>query len=206
MGQVQVQNAAQNSTHPAQGSHIHINTNVSQTSWSSIHYYEFNERLGEAFNALRENDRIAIDGFTAPLSRDLGGGRFSLGLFSNINRKPDAEHARRLIGNGILLERQVEDGTACSYVVHNASDYPVFVQSAACSLKNQWHKATVVKVPADHKLQIFNERYFTDFMLMQKQRGYNEAANCIKLCTIRISFVKGWGERYRRQVSVENMH
>ena len=76
----------------------------------------------------------------------------------------------------------------------------VFVQSAACSLRNQWHVATVVKVPAEHNLEVFNAKFFADYMHMQRLRGYNETLNLQKLCTIRISFVKGWGERYRRQV------
>jgi hypothetical protein len=34
----------------ASSNRSHINLNAAQTSWSSIHYYEFNERLGNAFN------------------------------------------------------------------------------------------------------------------------------------------------------------
>ena len=37
-------------------------------------------------------------------------------------------------------------------------------------------------------------------MNMQSRIGYQETINCTKLCTIRIAFVKGWGEKYKRQV------
>ena len=67
-------------------------------------------------------------------------------------------------------------------------------------MKNTWHPATVVKIPAHHNLEIFDEHFFECYMRSKKELGYNDTANCIKLCTIRISFIKGWGERYRRQV------
>ena len=127
--------------------------------------------------------------------------RFSLGLIPNINRRDTAEYARRYLGNGITLELQREgDGSGYTYSIMNESECSVFVQSAACSLKNQWHMATVVKVPTRQALEIFSESYFRNYMTLQRQRGYQEALSCTRLCTIRISFVKGWGERYRRQV------
>ena len=74
------------------------------------------------------------------------------------------------------------------------------MQSAACSIKNQWHPATVVKVPPTHDLEIFNSHFFDNYMTMQSRIGHLETVNCTKLCTIRVAFVKGWGEKYRRQV------
>ena len=58
------------------------------SSWCSIHYYEFSQRVGEAFNVSQESDRITIDGFTFPFI-DNTFPRFSLGILPNIRRIPE---------------------------------------------------------------------------------------------------------------------
>ena len=58
---------------------------------------------------MRDLDKVTVDGYTAPHSSESG--RFSLGQIPYINRKPDAESARRHIGNGISIIRNPNDNS-----------------------------------------------------------------------------------------------
>lgn len=63
--------------------------------WSSIVYYELNNRVGEPFHACHPS--IVVDGFTDPSNNS---DRFCLGLLSNVNRNSTIENTRRHIGKG----------------------------------------------------------------------------------------------------------
>ena len=63
--------------------------------WSTIVYYELNNRVGETFNA--HVTSVVVDGFTDP---NTSPNRFSLGLLSNVNRNSTIENTRRHIGKG----------------------------------------------------------------------------------------------------------
>ena len=63
--------------------------------WSTIVYYELNNRVGETFNA--QVTSVVVDGFTDP---NTSPNRFSLGLLSNVNRNSTIENTRRHIGKG----------------------------------------------------------------------------------------------------------
>ena len=64
--------------------------------WSTIVYYELNNRVGETFNA--HVTSVVVDGFTDP---NTSPNRFSLGLLSNVNRNSTIENTRRHIGKGL---------------------------------------------------------------------------------------------------------
>ena len=70
--------------------------------WSTIVYYELNNRVGETFNA--HVTSVVVDGFTDP---NTSPNRFSLGLLSNVNRNSTIENTRRHIGKG--LQSNVHD-------------------------------------------------------------------------------------------------
>ena len=64
-----------------------------------------------------------MDGFTKPASQN--DNRFCLGRFSDVNRNPSIESARRHIGNGVHLfyaESEQEVWAECR------SDCPIFVE------------------------------------------------------------------------------
>ena len=63
--------------------------------WSTIVYYDLNNRVGETFNA--HVTSVVVDGFTDP---NTSPNRFSLGLLSNVNRNSTIENTRRHIGKG----------------------------------------------------------------------------------------------------------
>jgi hypothetical protein len=159
-----------------------------QSHWCSISYYELKQRVGETFHASASVNTLTIDGYTDPSRAE----RFCLGVLSNINRTPEVELTRRYIGRGIRLE-----STGLQVFAECLSENPVFVQSPICNKQQNWHLATVCKIPPGCKLPIFDINVFYDLLNQTITKGYEEVYALTRICTIRMSFVKGWGADYR---------
>ncbi|KAL5110390.1 hypothetical protein TcWFU_005391 [Taenia crassiceps] len=171
-------------SHPA-----NVPLTPSLKNWCSVFYYELNNRVGDVFHASKP--KFTVDGFTAP---SLGTERFSLGGLSHVNRPPQVDMTRRHIGRGLnLLYISGEVFVEC------LSDAAIFVQSPSCNRLNNWHPATVVKVPPRCNLRVFDNREFADLLSQSVTRNYETVFSLTHMCFIRISFVKGWGADYRRQ-------
>jgi hypothetical protein len=160
--------------------------------WCSIAYYELNTRVGDKFEAPEGNTSIIVDGFTDPSNNH---NRFCLGLLSNVNRNSTIENTRRHIGKGVHI-----------YMVGNevfaecVSDSSIFVQSRNCNYSHGFHSTTVCKIPPQCTLKIFDCKIFSDLLSQAVYSGQIESlTELTKQCTIRMSFVKGWGAEYHRQ-------
>uniref|UniRef100_A0AC34Q353 MH2 domain-containing protein n=1 Tax=Panagrolaimus sp. JU765 TaxID=591449 RepID=A0AC34Q353_9BILA len=162
-------------------------------SWCHIHYYEFESRVGQTFCGA--SSTITIDGLCAPSTISSNTSRFSLGAIGNPNRDPVAVSARRQIGKGWQLI--LKDGNIS---LESNSDAAVFVQSPVHAKQQGDHLATVYRLPAKQSMNVFNYEFFMKTLNEAIKRNQYDGCYAMKsLCHMRMSFVKGWGERYRRQ-------
>ena len=172
--------------------------------WCHIAYYEMSQRIGGQYNASRS--QVIVDGFVNPSSAD----RFCLGNLTNIQRTPDIERVRLHIGHGVKFYH-----IRGNVYAECLSDSPIYVQSPIANRMKSWHPATVCKIPPrkfssrslamkslirslGDRFQIFDSQNFAEVLECAIQEGYAAVHNLTKICTIRMSFVKGWGVDYER--------
>lgn len=157
------------------------------TEWCTIHYYEMNCRYGDPFQG--KAPIIRIDGWTDPSN----GNRLCLGVINNVSRTQEVELARRNIGSGVELVYEMGKVS-----IKNLSDASVFIQSPHMNEMWNMDSKTVVKIPSGHEADIFDNQKFATRLAHSVEFGFESVYRLNNMCTLRLSFVKGWGRDYRR--------
>lgn len=78
------------------------------------------------------------------------------------------------------------------------SDAAIFVQSRMCNYLHNFDASNVLKLQTGQTLRLFNICDFNNLLNQAVQHGFEAAYELVKMCTTRISFVKGWGSHYQR--------
>lgn len=164
-------------------------TNDEPDYWCSIVYYELNTRVGTTYKITSQ--KVTVDGFTNPIDSS---DRICLGLLSNVNRNSTIDNTRRHIGRGVTLQL-IESNV----LLTNNSQFPIFVQSINSNYKMNLKPTTACRVPSTATMEIFNTNFFLEMLERAKLEGYYNVYDLQKMCYIRMSFAKGWGESYHRQ-------
>ena len=134
---------------------------------------------------------VVVDGYTDPC---MNADRFCLGQLSSVNRNSTIENVRQHIGRGVhLFYVGGEVFAEC------LSEGALFVQSRNCNFAHHFHPTTVCKIPPGCSLKIFNNQDFAQLLAENVNQGFEAVYALTKMCTIRMSFVKGWGAEYHRQ-------
>nr|QWX95820.1 SMAD-4B [Strongyloides stercoralis] len=195
--------------------------------WCSISYYEFNTQIGETFKVSKDITEVIIDG--GMNTSDAKRGRFCIGALSNVHRCEVAEKARLYIGKGVRLKWTPSN---CVYL-ESMSTKAVFVRSYYLDFENNLvYGSTVHKFLCGTERKLFDLKWAYAEMCEQTRsaemavlaqaravaglpQNHIISPSLIEhagtgvddlrrvCCTISISFVKGWGPGYTRNVIKE---
>lgn len=159
------------------------------TSWCSITYHEYGNRLGDKYQPT--SSVISVDGYTQPMCSD----RFCIGGLSNVNRNQFTEWVRRRIGRGVRMtyvdgEVYVESQCESAVFVSN----PLLIEEQGGKYIEQ-----VSKLNEGCSLKVFSTHQFSKLLSDSVSKGFEAVYKLTNCCIIRISFVKGWGRNYKRQ-------
>lgn len=83
--------------------------------------------------------------------------------------------------------------------IHCLSASPVFVHSSMTNHLDNHAPNTVCKLMTDQQLRVFDTNAFARILEQRVQMGFVESIALHQLCTVRVSFVKGWSGQYHRQ-------
>ncbi|KAI6224689.1 MH2 domain-containing protein [Aphelenchoides besseyi] len=159
----------------------------SASFWCQIYFYQFTHCL-ESFKG--QGSEVRIDGLCAPSDAS----RFCLGIKGSLVLNATVETARRQIGDGCRMYFDGDD-----IHLECLSDSPIFVQCPLYAFVANDHLSTVYRLAKPQTLQIFNNKEFDKMIASHKQKPYGYMFSLRNMCYLRISFVKGWGECYRRR-------
>ncbi|XP_057337733.1 dwarfin sma-3 [Microplitis mediator] len=156
--------------------------------WCTLAYWERGGRVGRLYPV--ESSTISVFD-----SLHDGDGLCLASLAENHDSVDDAKTTRSKIGLGLVLSQE-DDGVWA----YNRSSHPIFVNSPTLD-DPESRTLLVYRVPPGSCLNIF-DRSKNLPSRCSYSNGANEGANSggpVDIYSVRISFVKGWGPRYKRQ-------
>ncbi|CAB3407809.1 unnamed protein product [Caenorhabditis bovis] len=157
-------------------------------TWATVCYYEESEAVSQVYNVSTTN--FLIDGFTGSSKVT---DRLSLGYFNNVKRDNMINDIRRTIGRGYRMYN-----LGGEIFIESLADIPLFIQSASYNLKKGFRSMTVAKLLPNSTIKLFNNLQFAQQLNAAADKTFQDVYALTRLCTVRISFAKGWGAHYKR--------
>ena len=137
---------------------------------------------------------IGVDGWTCPNDSR----RFCLGIIRSFKHDLTVDIIKRQICNGIEIVSV--DGKV---VVRNLCDYSIFLRSEFTNARHHAAPGSVQKVNSGFEIDVFDQKFFGAAVDLAKKtnlpEGYEKIYSLKELCSIYVSFVKGWGCGYKRR-------
>lgn len=137
-------------------------------NWCTIHYYELDFQVGDAFKVKSNYGSVNINGGFDTTREDL----FCVGVLTNVQRTEASERARMHIGRGVQMDSQADGDIYCS----NLSEQSVFIESyyldreAGRSLYDAVHK-----IYPGSKIKVFDLKQCYKQMHQQAITTYESA-------------------------------
>lgn len=163
------------------------------SAWCHIAYWEFRHRVGQQLSVVNNWTNICqnlplCEGVSLSVLQEQSSQGVQVPIF-HCHKLSDTDKAvvnrtRAKIGRGIALSR--ESGSVWLY---NCSKYPVFVRSP--TLLPRPHSSLVQRLPPGHCLCAFDGDLVVKLAVDELLCGHY---------SIQVSFAKGWGVDYSRQV------
>ncbi|KAI3387379.1 hypothetical protein SNEBB_006495 [Seison nebaliae] len=154
-------------------------------------FYEGKNHTGETFTTKKW--QITIDGYCGENLPNSS--RYSLGSLIFGNRNILHDKTRLAVGKGIVISR-----INYRYYITVLSAQSIFIEAPFMSLCYKGNLGTIFKIPSNKRFCIFDIYLFNYFINESSLRySYKELIQLNKLCYIRISFIKGWGNDYPRK-------
>jgi len=162
-------------------------------SWGSVNYYEFSESFGDSF--FPKSEKFTINGFMhASYDSECYDDVMSLNTIYNPSRQIRTEYIRAAIGAGISIEV-----TENKIFLENLGRIPIFVQSIEANSRAKLPNLDAIKVVHGAKVDIFDVKNFSKFLSSAIPKGFKGVYELNAICSVRISFGKGFGKDYRRR-------
>jgi hypothetical protein len=200
--------------------YTNLSMQIKPAFWCTIDYYEADQKIGDSFQAPHNYPNVSIDGGVNPSAPN----RFCLGSLSSIRRERVSERVLRAIRTGVVLRLKNEGDVWLT----NTTGFPIFAQSFHLDIQafraifdepHRFEPGTTVKLfdlrqVRDEILQRNAFRRYWDHIKrgtasieslthdVEKMKLYASKNTGVddlrRLCTVRISFVKGFGLAYER--------
>ncbi|KAG9471023.1 hypothetical protein GDO78_016136 [Eleutherodactylus coqui] len=154
---------------------------INDAYWCKLAYWEHRTRVGRLYSVTEPSVHVFHD-----LPKASG---FCLGLLGSEPRSQTVRRTRKKIGQGLVLSH--EDGEVWAY---NHSEHPIFINSPTLAAVTSCGQA-VHKVLSGYAIKVF------DAEKVAKLSGCSSLGDGPSdPHSVRISFAKGWGTCYSRQL------
>lgn len=166
-------------------SHQGVGDPTFKAYWCKLAYWEMRTRVGRLFPVYKQSVNVFDD--------LLHGEGMCLGTLSKQHQTSNdaIRRTREKIGFGLCLSKEA-DGVW----VYNRSEHAIFVNSPTLHPPSA-RSFVVYKVPPGHSIKIFD---FDKSLYYQQLQDNQLLDGPFDPNSVRISFAKGWGPKYSRQV------